>query len=203
MKGSFVTTRLSRGVRVLEWLLIAVILVIAFGSVSYVLPSKLQRQVGKLRLEARRHGLFTSSTSLPDLDAAAEDRVTSGGKVRKHEKLCVVYDLGFEHSVIDVPVWQLTRYQKSQVPIPGWLLRDNTLDGVQLSNTFYWASVAETIAAMPRACRSVVSHANGVRWIGIEQKDAVLRNSFLPELLSSLTALRHLNVSVGGNIDKN
>lgn len=177
----------------MEWLMIALVLLIAFGGIAYVLPSKFQRRVGQMRLDARKQGLFTSSATIPILDAAAEDRVTSGGKVRKHERLCVVYDLGFEGSPAKPPLWQLIRYQKSQVPIPGWLLRDNQLDGAQLSDAGYWTDVAKAIADMPSGCLSIASKPNGVAWIGTESKDAVMQERFLPEVRSALDELRVLN----------
>lgn len=161
-----------------------------------MIPSKFQRRVSQLRLEARRQGIFTSSRTIPDLDAEAEDRVTSGGKVRQREDLCVVYDLGYPVSVQNPPQWQLVRYTKSQLPIPGWLLRDDHLSGVQLSDVKYWGSVAANLVDMPRECRSVVSHEAGVSWIGIETKEAVVEGRFLRELTSSLETMRDLNLAI-------
>ena len=172
------------------------LLLVAFGGVAYVIPSKFQRRVSQLRLEARRQGIFTSSSTIPDLDADAEDRVTSGGKVRQRGDLCVVYDLQYLNSPQNPPQWQLMRYNKSQLPIPGWLLRDDQLSGVQLSDANYWGSVAANLADMPKVCKSVVSHVDGVSWIGIESKDAVVDGTFLTELTSSLESLRELNLSV-------
>lgn len=179
----------------MDWLIIALLLLVAFGGITYVLPSKFQRRVSQLRLEARKQGIFTSSRTIPDLDAEAEDRVTSGGKVRQREDLCVVYDLGYPSSDQDPPQWQLVRYKKSNLPIPGWLLRDNQLSGVELSDAHYWGMVAANIADMPKVCRSVVSHEAGVSWIGIETKEAVVEGNFLGELTSSLESLRDLNLS--------
>ncbi|MCY4129925.1 MAG: hypothetical protein OXG15_11895 [Gammaproteobacteria bacterium] len=180
----------------MDWLIIALLLLVAFGGVAYVLPSKFQRRVSQLRLEARQQGIFTSSRTIPDLDAEAEDRVTSGGKVRQREDLCVVYDLGYPSSVPNPPQWQLVRYKKSNLPIPGWLLRDNHLSGVELSDTNYWTTVASKIADMPKVCRSVLSHESGVSWIGIETKEAVVEGKFLGELTTSLGSLRDLNLSI-------
>lgn len=167
-----------------------------FGGIAYVLPSKFQRRVSQLRLEARKQGIFTSSRTVPDLDADAEDRVTSGGKVRQREDLCVVYDLNYRDAPQSPPQWQLVRFKKSQMPIPGWILRENQLSGVQLSNAIYWASVASKIADMPEFCRSVVSHEAGVSWIGTESRRAVEEGNFLRELTSSLESLRDLNLAV-------
>lgn len=180
----------------MDWLIIAVLLLVAFGGIAYVVPSKFQRRVSQLRLEARRRGIFTSSRTVPDLDAEAEDRVTSGGKVRQREELCVVYDLGYPISVQDPPQWQLVRYKKSQLPIPGWLLRDARLSGVQFSDVTYWEMVAAKFEHMPRDCRSVVSHEAGVSWIGIEAKEAVVDGRFLDEMTSYLESLRDLNLSI-------
>lgn len=181
----------------MDWLIIAVLLLVAFGGITYVIPSKFQRRVSQLRLEARRQGIFTSSSTIPDLDADAEDRVTSGGKLRQRGDLCVVYDLQYSGSPQNPPKWQLMRYKKSQLPIPGWLLRDDQLSGVQLSDASYWGTVAANIADMPKVCKSVVSHETGVSWIGIESKDAVVEGTFLADLKASLESLRELNLAIG------
>ena len=178
----------------MEWLVIAILLLAAFGGIAYVMPSKFQRKVGQLRLEARKQGIQTSARTIPDLDAAPEDRVTSGGKVRQRTDLCVVYELGYVNPPDDPPQWQLVRYKKSQLPIPGWLLRDDELSGVQLSDARYWGSVAEQIADMPKICRSVASSEASVAWIGVESKSTVLDGQFLAELLPPLKALQDLNV---------
>ena len=184
----------------MDWLIIAVLLLVGFGGVAYVLPSRIQRRVSQLRLEARKQGIFTSSRTVPDLDADAEDRVTSGGKIRQREDLCVVYDLGYRDPPQHPPRWELVRYGKSQIPIPGWLLREDQLSGVQLSDARYWGSVAANIADMPKLCRCVVSHETGVSWIGTESKNAVEEGRFLKELTESLESLRDLNLAMGEGI---
>ncbi len=177
-----------------EWLLIALILAAAFGGIAYVIPTKFQRRVSHLRLSARKQGLIISATTLPDLDAPAEDRVTSGGKKRQREQLAVVYELAYLGPLEHVPTWQLVRYKKSQIPIPGWLLKNNELHGVQLSDAIYWGTVASHIGSMPRHCVSVSSHRGGVNWIGHEEQTAVLEDRFLPTLIAELGKLRALNI---------
>lgn len=177
----------------MEWLLIAGILLAAFGGVAYIIPSKYQRLVGNLRLEARKQGMFISSTTIEDMNVDAEHRVTSGGKARDHRKLCVEFSLPFERKLAHAPIWQLIRYGKSQLPIPGWLLVDNSLIGVQLSDTSYWASIAESIADMPAICRSVRVNGSQVSWIGKESKELVLNDEFLDCLRKSLEELSRLN----------
>lgn len=172
------------------------LLLVAFGGVAYVFPSKFQRRVSQLRLEARKQGIFTSSSTIPDLDANAEDRVTSGGKIRQRGDLCVVYELGYSDPPLTPPRWQLVRYKKSQLPIPGWLLRDDELQGVQLLDAAYWGTVAANIADMPKVCRSVLSHEQGVSWIGIESREAVEEGRFLDELTAGLESLRELNLAI-------
>lgn len=192
----------ARRLTPLDWLIIALVLVIAFGGVAYAVPSRFQRRVGKMRLEARQHGFTTSLANVPDLDADAEDRVTAGGEVRPRDNFCAVYDKAYLRKLNNPPIWQLDRYKKSQVPIPGWLLRDNALAGVQLSDAGYWGDVAATIADMPPSCRGVASHADGVRWIGLESRDAVLEDRFLPELSNALDALRDMHAEMSVKNDQ-
>lgn len=174
-------------------MLIAVILLAAFGGIAYVVPSKFQRRVGQLRLNARTHGLFVSSQTIADLDAEPEDKVTSGGKKRVRTYLCVEYSYSFARPIDSAPCWQLVRYKKSELPIPGWLIKDNALVGVQLSDTNYWTDVAATIADMPVLCRSVSVGTHTVSWIGTEGKSAVLEDRFLDQLEASLLNLSKLS----------
>ena len=67
----------------MEWLIVALGLLIAFGGIVYVLPSRVERLRGKARVMARNQGLSVSSTMLTHRDAPAEEKVSAGGKSRK------------------------------------------------------------------------------------------------------------------------
>ncbi|MYD42821.1 MAG: hypothetical protein F4W90_02900 [Gammaproteobacteria bacterium] len=182
----------------MDWLIIALLIVVAFGGVAYVLPSKFQREVGKLRLEARQFGFSTSLMNVANLNAEAADRVTAGGKVRFRDNFCAVYHKRYAKKVPHAPLWRLDRYDKGKFPVPAWTLHGDALEGVDLSNAPYWKDVQGLLATMPRTCRAVECNADGISWIGIEAREVVLAGDFLKNLANALDSLAELNVNLSG-----
>ena len=172
---------------VLTWLLISVLLLAAFGGVAFILPSKLQRSVAKTRQSARQFGFSISSEVLLDLDAAPEDKVTSGGKVINKTRICVIYELPFENPLATEIRWQLVRYKKSDVPLNGWMLKDSVHEGVDLIDSEYWVLINDLIQHIPPKCWSLKVDKHSVAWIGSEANDLVMSEKFLPELKHKLT----------------
>ena len=161
-----------------------------------MIPSKFQRQVGQVRLAARNQGFVTSAVVLPDLDADASERVTAGGKKKDSSKLSTVYLLPFEEKAQNAPIWQLLKSRKSQVPLHGWLLNNDALLNVDLTDQLYWRRVSEVINDMPLLCRSVEVNSRGVSWIGEEDRELVENEQFMAQLADSLFELRQLNLEI-------
>jgi hypothetical protein len=63
----------------LTWLIIIVALFAAFGPLLWMMPSRADRRLAKMRARARTHGIHVEITQLDDLDAEPQARVTSGG----------------------------------------------------------------------------------------------------------------------------
>lgn len=66
----------------LIWLIILVVLGVAFGPVLLLLPSRRERRLAALRAEARRLGLSVELRPVPKLGADLGERVTAGGRIR-------------------------------------------------------------------------------------------------------------------------
>ena len=162
----------------------------------HVLPSKFQRRVGNLRLSARKEGLYTSAIVLPDLNAAATDKVSVSGRRRDTGKLHTVYELPFTEEAECAPIWQLVRYSRSAKPIDGWVLKDQRLQNVDLTDERYWANIAATINELPETCRSLEVGTRGVRWIGEESKASVESGNFLVQMKDALHNLQALSLAI-------
>ena len=75
----------------MTWLLIGLLFVAAFGPILWLLPSDRDKRLSKLRMEARRRGLGVELTRLPDPRPRPQDRVSSGGVVKRPVIKCAAY----------------------------------------------------------------------------------------------------------------
>jgi hypothetical protein len=117
----------------MTWLIIGVILLAAFGPVLWLVPSKRDRRLSALRQRALHEGLVVELRRLPKLDAAAEDRVSAGGKVRDPLIECMAYSRTLPRRLRVLTGWRVLRHpaQDEFGDIPfGWVI-DPTLRGVR------------------------------------------------------------------------
>ena len=91
------------------------VLIVAFGPILYVLPSKKDRRLAALRAEARRLGLTVELKPVRNPDAAAEDRVTAGGRPRAPMHASARYALALDRMPGEAPPWRLLRSSR------GWI----------------------------------------------------------------------------------
>ena len=85
------------------------VLIVAFGPLLYVLPSRKDRRLAALRAQARQLGLTVELSSVRNPDAAAEDRVTAGGRLRTPMRACARYALALDRKPEPAPSWRLLR----------------------------------------------------------------------------------------------
>ena len=100
------------------WIIIAGVLVLAFGPILYLLPSRKDRRLAALRAEARRLGLTVELKPVRNLDAAARERVTAGGRQRTPVHASARYSLTLDRMPDAVPAWRLLRSAR------GWTADD-------------------------------------------------------------------------------
>ena len=110
-------------------IIIVGILVVAFGPILYVLPSKRDRRLAALRAEARRLGLTVELKPVRNPDAAPSERVTAGGRSRQPMHASARYALTLDRTVDAQPPWRLLRSADGWIadagmdPPAGWLGR--------------------------------------------------------------------------------
>jgi hypothetical protein len=172
--------------------LILLLLVAAFGPVLWILPSRRDRLLAKLRSEARRRGLLVELTQVPDLAAPLEARVSAGGKPRTPMLSCTAYRQPMPRAVNHAPRWRLLaltpgiapRAGGDAGPVPGWVF-----DGAAAGDDRYWQGCADRLSRLPEVAVGVEADRNqvGVLWrerVDIEQIDSMLDN--LAEALQGL-----------------
>ena len=96
------------------------VLIVAFGPILYVLPSKKDRRLAALRGQARQLGLTVELKPVPNPDAAAEDRVTAGGRPRAPMLPCARYALALDRMPGQATPWRLLRTAR------GWIADEGT-----------------------------------------------------------------------------
>lgn len=94
------------------WIIVAFALVLAFGPVLYFLPTRRERRLAAIRLEARRQGLVVELKAVRKLDAAPEERVSAGGERRAPVHDSVSYALPLRAGLERIRPWRLLRSEQ-------------------------------------------------------------------------------------------
>jgi hypothetical protein len=103
------------------WIVIALILVVAFGPLLWLRPSARERRLGRLRQRAYREGMRVELRRLPGSDLAAADRVSAGGRPRDTSVERAAYLQPLPRRLRMLPRWRLLRGEHgSPGPVPGW-----------------------------------------------------------------------------------
>jgi len=93
----------------MTWLIIAVVLLVAFGPVLWLVPSRRDRRLAALRSAASRQGLVVELARLPNLTPSAEERVSAGGRRRDSVIECAQYRRVLPTALRHLPAWRLRR----------------------------------------------------------------------------------------------
>ena len=128
----------------LTWLIIGLILFAAFGPLVWLVPSKRDRRLAKMRSRARALGIQVELTRLPDVAAQPSARVSAGGLRREPMVSCAAYRLALPRSARAAPQWRLLRGAESNGPLSGW-----QWDSPSVGDAQYWERVGAIIAAFP------------------------------------------------------
>ena len=134
------------------WFVIIVILAIAFGPLSKMIPTPRERRLTALRLRARTSGLIVEIRRLPYANPKPEHRVSSGGKLRDASRDCTSYSLIIETMPRELSGWLLLRFEgespsAAYEPVPGW-----KLSKYQALPTTFWMKVEQVIVSLPQDC---------------------------------------------------
>lgn len=110
------------------WIIIVVVLLVAFGPVLYLLPTKKDRRLAALRQRARLLGFVVELKPIAKLDPDARDRVTAGGQLRTPQHDSVAYTLGLRSKLEHLRPWRLLKGTGSPAPLDGWVLDEDAFE---------------------------------------------------------------------------
>ncbi|MCZ6644547.1 MAG: hypothetical protein O7G86_02950 [Gammaproteobacteria bacterium] len=105
----------------MAWIIIGLVLLVAFGPVFWLLPSKRDKRLSALRQAARLAGLTVELRHLPKLNPEPEERVSAGGKVREPVIDCAAYSWNMTRKLRVLPELRLLRGTLGTTALPGWV----------------------------------------------------------------------------------
>ena len=97
------------------WILVLLALGLVMGPVLYLMPTRKDRRLAALRLEARRCGLVVELRPVRNLDARADELVSAGGERRAPVHASVSYAMPLRARLVHLGPWRLLRSQRT-----GW-----------------------------------------------------------------------------------
>ena len=180
------------------WLIVALGLLVAFGPIVWLMPSRRDRQLAKLREAARRAGLVVELVRVPALDARPEERVSAGGVARDAQRPCTAYRLPV-HGLDDAaPGWFLLRDAAAAEPLPGWTRHpERRPRGLPADADLYWARVGRAVGALAERCVALECSPAAVTWYWLEnagQRAPAEVVADIAECLHALAALQRETV---------
>ena len=178
----------------MEWVIVFLGVLIAFGGIVYVLPSQRERLRGKTRLKARRIGLVVSSATLANRDAPSDEKVTAGGKRKNPVRLGFAYSKNYVEHKGNFPSWQMIPHANSTQPFAGWEIQSDELRDVRHVDNEYWQAIEGLCKSAPRRCYGIRCDEYGVAWIGVEDLQHGDVDEFLNEVVEFLDRFAALNV---------
>jgi hypothetical protein len=129
----------------LTWVIIVVALVAAFGPLLWMMPSRSDRRLAKMRTRARSHGIQVEITQLDDLAAEPHERVNAAGVKLEPKVMCAAYRLGMRRLARAAPQWKILRKAAAtDGPIAGWVWA--TKPG---GDSAYWQQVGGVLREVP------------------------------------------------------
>jgi hypothetical protein len=106
----------------LTWIIIAIVLLAAFGPVLWILPSRQDRRLTALRQAAREAGLVVELKRIPKTNPTAEERVSAGGAVREPVRNVAAYQHMLPRKIRHLPAWRLLASEGAQAgTLEGWV----------------------------------------------------------------------------------
>lgn len=106
--------------RFVVWVIIIVIMIVAFGPIFWLMPSARERRLSALRQRAYRHGMRVELRRLPGRDVPPEERVTAGGRELDTSREYAAYSLPLGARLRLLPTWRVLRGGEGMSAVPGW-----------------------------------------------------------------------------------
>lgn len=177
------------------WIFATTAFLVVFGGILFVLPSKKERQIGRMRIDARKSGLQTQGIVVADVNAPAAERVTAGGKIRTPRIQCVAWEKKYMDEYTEIPTWILYKSSRENGPIEGFVVEPQLKEMGLEHQQEYWSRVGRAIKRLPNKLVAVKSGRNGVTWIGQERLNST-PSEFVSEMLAGLEDLSTANIEL-------
>lgn len=180
--------------QVIVYILISIAFLVVFGGIASVLPSRRARQLGHLRVTARKYGLTTSLVHIADVNASLTDRVTASGKKLEPKKRCVAWAKTYPDDIPGVPEWITYALVQLESSETNWQLHETNEECRNLGET-YWSEVDRIKNLFPERCIAIECTRTEVRWLGYENVSSTI-DEFIQSMLQGLDSLINLNTSI-------
>ena len=180
------------------FILISIVFLIVFGGVVSILPSRRARQIGNLRIAARKYDLEISLVQIADVNASLADRVSAGGIQRDPKKRCVAWSKRFPDEFTALPEWISYVLDKDESRKTTWQL-DITKEPIGHLTDTYWTEVDRIKELLPNRCIALECTDTEIRWLGYEEINSTT-DEFIHRMVQSLDALIQLNVSISNKV---
>ena len=174
------------------WIFVTTAFLVVFGGMLLVLPSKSERKIGRMRIEARKFGLQTQGIVVTNVNAAAVDRVTAGGRIRTPKVQCIAWEKRYEDEHTDLPTWTLYKSDKEHGPIEGYVIEPQLKEVGLEQHSEYWSEVSQAIEQLPGKLVAVRSGLHGIAWIGQERLEST-PDEFIEQMQQGLEKLLKAN----------
>lgn len=179
--------------QLIAYILITVVFLIVFGGIASILPSRKVRQLGHLRVAARKYGLATAVVQVDDVNASLADRVTASGIKLDPKKRCVAWSKSYPDEFPHVPEWITYALDQADSSKNRWQLHTNGEESGELAAT-YWETVDRIKPLFPDRCLAIECTRTEVRWMGYELVTSSIEE-FIQAMVQGLDALIELNIS--------
>ena len=119
----------SKGVFIVTWLILILVLALVIGPVMYLVPSKKDKRLSGLRELARIKGISVKISSLLKVNPESHERVSSSGHTQYPKVNCVLYGKSPKVPLLSIYGLDLLRVnQGSTIPlteiVSGWAIEE-------------------------------------------------------------------------------
>ena len=174
----------------MTWLIVGGLLILAFAPILWLMPTKRDRQLVRLRQQARREGLIVEVTALPKRAAGPEERVGADGVARDARQSCRAYRLLASRAWRGAPCWFLLRDEAAAGPVEGWSAHpDVELPGVDAG---YWDAVGRVFDGLEDQCVGIEVTERAASWYWLENARGREAAELVGEIAQRLRAIAAL-----------
>lgn len=184
----------------MTWLIVVGLLILAFAPILWLMPTKRDRQLVKLREQARREGLTVEVTALPKRGARPEERVGADGVARDATQPCCAYRLLASRPWRGAPCWFLLRDEGGAEPVEGWVAHPD----VELPRVAarYWSRVGRVFDGLEDQCVGTEVTESAASWYWLENARGREAAELVGEIAERLRAIAALQSRFAVPLDR-